>query len=74
MVYIVRIDRYLSVLVFFYTQCVLACITCIGMYWYVLYVMVCTGMHLDVLEQIVHIDEYWFVLDCNCVYWYSLTV
>ena len=44
------------------------------MYWYVLYVMVCTGMHLHVLKQIVHIDEYWLVLDCICVYWYLLTV
>ena len=43
------------------------------MYWYVLYVMVCTGMHLHVLKQIVHIDEYWLVLDCICVYWYLLT-
>ena len=53
-------------------QCVLACI---GMYWYVLYVMDCTGMHLHVLmEQMGHIDEYWLVLDCISVYRYLLTV
>ena len=31
-------------------------------------------MHLHVMEQIAHIDEYWLALDCVCVYWYSLTV
>ena len=36
--------------------------------------MVCTGMHLHIMERIVHIDEYWLALDCICVYWYSLTV
>ena len=74
MVCIVFIDRYLSVLVLIYMLCVLACIPSIGMYWYVLYEMVCTGTHLHVLEQIAQIDEYWLVLDCICVYWYSLAV
>ena len=39
---------------------VLGCIVCNGLYW--------NGLH--VMEQIVHIEEYWLVLYCICVYWY----
>ena len=31
-------------------------------------------MHLHIMEQIIHIDEYWSVLKCICVYWYLVTV
>ena len=69
---------------------VLVCIVCNGLYWYAFacieanctywWVLVGTWLYLCVLvltdfqRVCCHIDEYWLVLDCICVYQYVLTL